>query len=90
MTTKDNTPSLHSPKNTYRVQINYDKPLKGLGSVTSYGGMTIEQVESLAIGEVKRNKMGAYITIMHNAAGYPNFDWHQIKAYHVDKNGKED
>lgn len=84
------TPSMHSPKNAYRVEIHYDKALKNLGSVSSFGGMTIEVVDGLAIGEVKRNKMGAQIIIKHNVAGYPDFDWKEVKSYHVNKNGKAD
>lgn len=84
------TPSMHSPKNPYRVEIHYDKALKNLGSVSSFGGMTIEVVDGLAIGEVKRNKMGAQIIVKHNVAGYPDFDWKEVKSYHVNKNGKAD
>lgn len=82
------TYSLHSPKNPYRVEINYNKALKGLGSVSSYGAMTQEQALSYAIAEIKRNKMGATIIIEKNFNKYPEFDWRKVLRLKVNADGK--
>lgn len=78
-----------SPKNPYRVEINYDKALE-FGNVSSYTGESVENVLHLAIGEIKRNNASAYIRIWHNDAGFPNFDWQIVREAYYKANGTED
>ena len=78
-----------SPKNPYRVEINFDKALE-FGNVSSYTGESVENVLHLAIGDIKRYKTSAKVTIWHNEAGYPAFDWQIMSETYYKANGTED
>ena len=82
--------SLRSPKNPYRVEINFDKAIVGIGSVSSYTCTSIDNVLHLAVGEIMRCKTSAKVTIWHNEAGYPAFDWHIVSETYYKPNGTED
>jgi len=38
--------SHRSPKNKFRIEFTYKKPLEGIGSVASFGTMSIDDIES--------------------------------------------
>jgi DNA-binding XRE family transcriptional regulator len=81
--------SLSSPKNPYRVEINFDKAL-AFGNVLSYTGESIESVMNLAKREIQRLNASAYVRIWHNDAGFPDFDWRLEKGLYFKANGTED
>ena len=81
--------SLQSPKNPYRVEINFDKAL-AFGNVLSYTGESIESVMSLSKREIQRLNASAYVRIWHNDAGFPDFDWQLVKETYFKANGTED
>lgn len=72
--------SLHSPKARYSVSINFDKPLKGLGSVVSYTSDSIEQLKS-DVAHCGYKK--ADVTIRENLKKYPEFEWVVVERYRI-------
>lgn len=81
--------SLRSPKNPYRVEINFDKALE-FGHVNSYTGMSVDAVLGLAIGDLKRYKASGKVRIWHNAATYPEFDWQLVQESYYKADGTLD
>jgi len=81
--------SLRSPKNPYRVEINFDKALE-FGHVNSYTGISVDAVLGLAIGDLKRYKASGKVRIWHNAATYPEFDWQLIQESYYKSDGTLD
>lgn len=75
--------SLHSPKNPFRVQIDYVKAIKGIGSVESYTGEKVEWLKSLAADRVRITGVHALITITENKKTYPEFDWQVVEKYEL-------
>lgn len=75
--------SLHSPKNPFRMQIDYDKPIEGIGSVESYTGEKAEWLKSLAADRVRIAGTHALITITENKKTYPQFDWQVVEKYEL-------
>lgn len=69
--------SAQSPKNKFRIQFNYAKPIKEIGSVVSYTTNTIEDIvrSTQFVDRAKRAKDGAIATVYENKAQYPEFDW---------------
>lgn len=83
------TTSFHSPKNPYRVQINYDKPLD-FGHVESFTTDTLEVAVSHAkdIFASRNGKGGnATVQIFHNDAIYPSFDWQRVDKFTLHPHG---
>lgn len=75
--------SLHSPKNPYRVQIDYAEAVKGIGSVESYTGEKVEWLKSLAADRVRIAGTHAQVTIMENKKTYPEFNWQVVERYRL-------
>lgn len=70
----------HSPKNRYRIEFTYRAPVEEIGSVSSFGVMTLEGLEENQLfQDAKKRGPGSY-TISENKATYPAFDWHRIKT----------
>lgn len=76
--------SLHSPKNAYRVEIHYNKPVNGLGSGVCFTSPTLEGCESLAMMQAGKEK-NVYVKIMKNESDYPKFNWVTVKTYYLNK-----
>lgn len=72
-------PSLHSPKNRYHVEVHYPKPLPKLGSVVSFGTMTIDGIDSYIRRYWMNNQPVARIIIRENLKTYPEFDWKTVR-----------
>lgn len=79
MTQQNNTPSLHSPKNRYNVQVYFEQPIKGIGSVVSFGTMSIEGIDD----EIRRYWMYGQpvvrVIIRENLKQYPAFEWVEVR-----------
>ena len=75
MTQKNETPSLRSPKNRYRVEVHYPQPLDGVGSVVSFGTMSLEGIDDYIRRYWMNNQPKAYVVIRENKKTYPEFDW---------------
>lgn len=73
---------MRSPKHTFRAEINFPKPIEGVGSVVSYTGDDLELLKARLEAEVKRYKCNAYIVIRENKEIYPKFDWQIIERYY--------
>lgn len=72
--------SIHSPKNNYGASVNFDKPVKGLGSVVSLTADSIAQLNS-DIAHCGYKK--ADVTIRENRKAYPEFDWVVVERYRI-------
>lgn len=78
--------SLHSPKNKFRAEIHYSKPLAEIGSVSSALGMTLDQVKhrtKFYTEQASRNGASSAVVIFENLKAYPNFDWKEVERYEV-------
>lgn len=73
--------SLHSPKNRYMVEINFDIALKELGSKVTFTSDSIEALKSLASDTAKDHKCS--VVIRENKADYPAFNWQVIERYRL-------
>lgn len=72
-----------SPKNKFRVEINYSKAIKGIGSVCSFGTMSIANLESNNfykhyIELAKNNDVDCTVKVLENKATFPEFNWVKI------------
>ena len=81
---------MRSPKAKYRMEINFVKPLEGVGSVMSFNDASVDALKHRASEMVKMAKCVAHIVIMENKASYPKFDWQQVEGYKLDKDGNAD
>lgn len=79
MTQQNNTPSLHSPKNRYRVEVHFNQPLEGIGSVTSFGTMSLEGIDNYIRRHWMYGQQEVHIVIRENMKTYPSFDWKKIR-----------
>lgn len=74
------TPSLHSPKNRYFAELHISPASPTLGSVLSYGAMTLEGALNIARTEAaKLTGRKVTITVRENKATYPSFDWQEVR-----------
>lgn len=78
MTQRNNIPSLHSPKNRYHVEIHFPKPIK-LGSVVSFGTMTLEGIDDYIRKEWMCGQPSARVIIRENLKTYPEFEWKVVR-----------
>lgn len=81
---------MRSPKAKYRMDINFVKPLEGVGSVMSFNDDSVDALKHRAQEMVKMAKCASHIVIMENKASYPKFDWQQVDGYKLDKDGNAD
>lgn len=77
---------MRSPKCKFVVQINFDKPIKGLGSRVTYSADDIAFLKRMASEQCAFNGFtGASIIILKNEDEYPNFKWVEIDRYRIEK-----
>lgn len=74
------TTSIHSPKARFSASVNFDKPVKGLGSVVSLTADSIAQLKS-DIAHCGYRK--ADVTIRENRKTYPEFEWVVVERYRI-------
>lgn len=74
----EKTISHSSPKNKFRGELSFERPLDGIGSIMSYKAMTIDEIEQWADSTVKAAKVNAYLVIEENKQTYPKFEWVKI------------
>lgn len=82
-TNKTNEISLNSPKNKFRVEVHYNKPLVGVGSVVSFGRMSLEGVEDYVRRYWMNGQTHAYIVIRENLKTFPEFNWKTLREEHI-------
>lgn len=76
---KNEEPSLHSPKNRYHVEIVFPEPLPNLGSVVSFGTMSLEGIDNYIRKYWMYGQPTAHVKIEENLKKYPEFDWHIVR-----------
>lgn len=82
-----NTKSIRSPKNPFRVEINFAKALKELGSCVSFTATSIDECKNLAKQQVSIAKTKASVKIMQNLKTYPSFEWVNVESYALNERG---
>lgn len=80
--------SLRSPKSPFRVEINFLKPVKELGSVVSFTGEDPGFLGALVEKQVRDAKVGAIVKLYKNMATYPEFNWVQLDRHVVNERGE--
>lgn len=78
--------STRSPKNKFRIEFNYSKPLEGIGSSCSITSDDLEKSANFIehyVSMGKRAHVSTTVTVKENKKVYPEFDWQQIKQYTV-------
>jgi len=65
-----------SPKNKFHFRFQYDKPIEGIGSASSFGTMSIEDIDQSPQYQERANRGSGIVTAMENRKNYPEYDWH--------------
>lgn len=78
----NNQSSLRSPKNKFSVQVCFDTPLEGVGSVITMTANTMSDAEHLAQFECAG--IPAHVTVKEKKE-YPEFDWVVVNEYNLNK-----
>lgn len=79
--------SSRSPKNKYFAEVYYNEALKNIGSVSSLGGMDIDDLKNSIpyyLGDNIKKAKGATVVIRKNRKTFPEFDWQVVETYHCD------
>lgn len=77
---------LRSPKNKFRIEFSYSKPLEGIGSSCSITSNDVEKSSNFIdhyVQMAKQNNVSVTVTVKENKKVYPEFDWQQIDQYTV-------
>jgi hypothetical protein len=75
---------MRSPKNKYRIEFDYSKPLKGIGSFCSFTTDNVDTSTNVIehyLQMARQNKVNVTVTIKENTDVYPKFNWKQINKY---------
>ena len=72
-------PSLHSPKNRYRIEVHFNEPLPDLGSVVSFGTMNLDGIDNYIRRYWMYQQPEVHIIIRENLKTYPEFDWKVVR-----------
>lgn len=71
---------MKSPKEEFRGELVFKTSKKGVGSVVSMTGSSIESVENKLS---HYEESDAHVTIMQNKKKYPEFEWVTVKSYNI-------
>lgn len=74
---------MRSPKCRYCAEIVFDRPQKGIGSVTGFTSDSIAELRIFA--EIQAGSNRCHVTIMENTAEYPRLKWKKIDEYNLNK-----
>jgi hypothetical protein len=80
---------LRSPKNKFRIEFNYSKPLKHVGSCCSITTNDVEKSSNFIdhyVQMARQNNVSLTVTVRENKKVYPEFDWQKINQYTVNCN----
>ena len=75
---------LRSPKNNFRIEFNYSKPLEGIGSSCSITSNDVEKSSNFIdhyVQMAKQNNVSVTVTVKENKKVYPDFEWVEIERY---------
>ena len=72
---------LHSPKNRYHVEVFFPEPLPNLGSVVSFGTMSLEGIDDYIRRYYMYQQPVVNVRITENLKKYPEFDWHIVRTF---------
>ena len=82
MKTKEIT--ARSPKNKFVAQVCFNNALPEVGSVSSIGAMTLEDVKANVhsfCGDNIKAASGATVIVRENKKEYPLFEWVEVETY---------
>lgn len=77
---------MNSPKNKFRYQLTYGKPLKGIGSKISFTSNELDENHNVIkhhANQAKRNNTTLDVVILENKDFYPDFDWQKVKSFEI-------
>lgn len=77
---KKEEPSLRSPKNRYHIEVVFPEPLENLGSVVSFGTMSLEGIDDYIRRYWMYGQPTVHVTIKENMKQYPSFDWKTVRS----------
>ena len=77
--------TLHSPRNRYLVIIGYEKPVKYIGSESSFGTMNLENVEDMVRNYYMYNQPKVGVSILENMKKYPEFSWKLVRSFNIER-----
>lgn len=83
---KTNTMKLRSPKNKYMVQMTYGKPIKEIGSSSTFTTDEVNKNHSMIkhhASQAKRNNTDLTVVWSENKETYPKFEWVEIEKYTI-------
>jgi len=78
--------SFRSPKNHFRVELNYSRPLAGIGSASSFTCNEMDEKHPMLqhhTEQAGRNGVALSVRWLENKATYPAFDWQEVKSYTI-------
>jgi len=79
--------SFRSPKNRFRVELNYAQPVDGIGSAASFTCNEMDEKHPMLqhhIEQAGRNGVALSVKWLENKATYPAFDWQDVKSYTIE------
>ena len=74
--------SFRSPKNRFRVELNYAQPIDGIGSASSFTCNEMDEDHPMVqhhTEQAGRNGVALSVKWLENKATYPSFDWQESK-----------
>jgi len=77
---------MKSPKNKFRYELTYGKPLKGISSTTSFTGNKLDENHPMIKHhkeQAKRNKTTLKVVVLENKKNFPEFDWEKVKSFNI-------
>ena len=72
---------LYSPKNRYHVEVYFPKPLENLGSVVSFGTMSLDGIEDQIRKYWMYQQPVVRVNIQENLKKYPEFEWKTVRTF---------
>lgn len=77
---------MNSPKNKFRYQLTYGKPLKGIGSVSSFTSNHLDENHNVIkhhANQAKKNNTTLNVVVLENKKVYLGFDWQKVKSFEI-------
>lgn len=78
--------SFRSPKNRFRVELNYAQPIDGIGSASSFTCNEMDEDHPTLQHHTEqawRNGVALSVKWLENMTTYPAFDWQELKSYTI-------
>jgi len=77
---------MRNPKAKFRVEIYFGKPIKGIGSTTSFNTDKYDENSPIMDhykGTAKSSNTTLQVIVLENKDVYPKFNWEKVNSYFV-------